>query len=104
MPNYAPNYQPPNYANNYAGIIRRCLVLALGPINGHYDYEATVSTTTAGKARCRPAWWGLHTGMRPWLLCSRQDHRKQCLIGTVVLMAFHTGCVWMGRVHMLALR
>ena len=25
MLNYAPNFQPPNYANNYAGIIRRCL-------------------------------------------------------------------------------
>ena len=25
MPNYAPNFQPPNYANGYAGIIRRCL-------------------------------------------------------------------------------
>ena len=27
MPNYAPNFQPPNYANNYAGIIRRCLLV-----------------------------------------------------------------------------
>ena len=26
MPNYAPNVQPPNYANNYAGIIPPCLV------------------------------------------------------------------------------
>ena len=28
MPNYASNFQPPNYANNYAGIIRRCLQTA----------------------------------------------------------------------------
>ena len=28
MPNYAPNFQPPNYANNYADIIRWCLVSA----------------------------------------------------------------------------
>ena len=30
MPNYAPNFQPPHYDNNYAGIIRRCLVISPG--------------------------------------------------------------------------
>ena len=31
MPHYAPNFQPPNYANNYAGIIRRCPPLRASP-------------------------------------------------------------------------
>ena len=43
MPHYAPNFQPPNYANNYAGIIRRCLVtICLEPVA-----KAAVHQTTA---------------------------------------------------------
>ena len=34
MPNYAPNFQPRNYANNYAGIIRRCIPTTRSGVRG----------------------------------------------------------------------
>ena len=35
MQHYAPNFQPPNYANNYAGIIRQCLSTRQMASDGH---------------------------------------------------------------------